>query len=117
MKRGILCAAIFFSIVISANSADYNGVARGAIQLTSDQGNRFYLELANGTFFIIDRDKVGSLAYDQFYSLVQSAVCNGRSLWVGADTNGLGALRPYIPNKYLTGRVYGLGIFGSGFVN
>lgn len=71
---------------VNQTSAGTTYSAVTSLQMSySDQGNQFYF-CANSQWFVCTRARIGSLSYDQFFTLVHACRLNGRSLWFMYDS-------------------------------
>jgi hypothetical protein len=106
MRKFLLVATVVCSFVLSVYSAStpfpYNSDLVGAqvkciTIVDADKGAMLYVETTGGLLggtgsayglcaWVIDRSRVGSLAYDQFLALVMSASASGNKVTIGSSS-------------------------------
>jgi hypothetical protein len=87
-------AVVCFGFVFNSVATDIYPNIQQVILLSGDQGNQFLMYTNAGEVYVVTRSRVGSLAYDQFFSLAQQATnytTPTRKMWIAYDTIGRAA--------------------------
>ena len=121
MKRfAILLISLSFIIISNAVPADagedndVSGIVERLWIDQHDKGSMFYVRVSN-VWIVFDRERVGSLSYDQFFALFLKATSNRLRVYIAAERYEEGDL-PMMEHleKIVSHRAFAAVLFGKG---